>query len=101
MNIVAGCMGFRNAAVGRINKVTALRGFFCKMYGRFAGTKKWPLKRSDCINEVIVTRGYTVHKLAVSRSFTPRGNGQTGFIAMKNTPSIFYMCNMFMVITGS
>ena len=30
-------------AVGRINGVAALTGFYNKkMYGRFAGTKKWP-----------------------------------------------------------
>ena len=43
-------------AVGRINGVAALTGFYYKkMYGRFAGTKQ-----SGRINEVAVRRGSTV-----------------------------------------
>ena len=34
-------LGFQNVAVGRINGVAALMGFYYKkMYGHFAGTKK-------------------------------------------------------------
>ena len=34
-------LGFQNVAVGRINGVAALTGFYYKkMYGHFAGTKK-------------------------------------------------------------
>ena len=44
-------------AVGRINRVAALTGFYYKkMYGHFAGTKK-----SGRINEVAVRRGSTVY----------------------------------------
>ena len=43
-------------AIGRINWVAALTGFyFKKMYGHFAGTKN-----SGRVNEVAVRRGYTV-----------------------------------------
>ena len=43
-------------AVGRINGVATLTGFYYKkMYGRFAGTKK-----SSRNNEVAVRRGSTV-----------------------------------------
>ena len=53
-------------AVGRINGVAALTGFYYKkMYGHFAGTKK-----SGRNNEVAVRRGSTVHALRVCMALT-------------------------------